>query len=183
MDVIKTQQISAKLIEKVIVQPLVLLSIVENYNRVAKDTRKCIVSVLLSSSFKGSVNINNSYVPNPVLVVIDVQPKELGIPTKAYYDVEEMLNKEHEKAEDSKPATAPATSVVSPRRFCHNTFQNLLKLEWEDRGRREECGASCMLHLRCLIGNNFVFFRNMFGDRWPPKTFNVTLLDNIFRCV
>ena len=31
-----------------------------------------------------------SYVPNPVLVIIDVQPKELGIPTKAYYDVEEV---------------------------------------------------------------------------------------------
>lgn len=31
-----------------------------------------------------------SYVPNPVLVIIDVQPKELGIPTKAYYDIEEV---------------------------------------------------------------------------------------------
>ncbi|PPD82675.1 hypothetical protein GOBAR_DD20392 [Gossypium barbadense] len=32
----------------------------------------------------------HNYVPNPVLVIIDVQPKELGIPTKAYYDVEEV---------------------------------------------------------------------------------------------
>ena len=31
-----------------------------------------------------------SYVPNPVLVIIDVQPKELGIPSKAYYAVEEV---------------------------------------------------------------------------------------------
>lgn len=31
-----------------------------------------------------------SYVPNPVLVIIDVQPKELGIPTKAYCTVEEV---------------------------------------------------------------------------------------------
>ena len=31
-----------------------------------------------------------SYVPNPVLVIIDVQPKELGIPSKAYYVVEEV---------------------------------------------------------------------------------------------
>lgn len=30
------------------------------------------------------------YVPNPVLVIIDVQPKELGIPTKAYYAIEEV---------------------------------------------------------------------------------------------
>ena len=31
-----------------------------------------------------------SFVPNPVLVIIGVQPKELGIPTKAYYAVEEV---------------------------------------------------------------------------------------------
>ncbi|KAM7271433.1 hypothetical protein ACFE04_030647 [Oxalis oulophora] len=61
MDVIKTQQISSKPIEKVIVHPLVLLSIVDNYNRVAKDTRKRVVGVLLGSSFKGTVDISNSY--------------------------------------------------------------------------------------------------------------------------
>ena len=61
MDVIKTQQISAKPIEKVIVHPLVLLSIVDNYNRVAKDTRKRVVGVLLGSSFKGTVDVTNSY--------------------------------------------------------------------------------------------------------------------------
>eukprot|EP01097_Dermamoeba_algensis_P008981 TRINITY_DN618_c0_g3_i3.p1 TRINITY_DN618_c0_g3~~TRINITY_DN618_c0_g3_i3.p1 ORF type:complete len:263 (-),score=81.98 TRINITY_DN618_c0_g3_i3:252-1040(-) len=30
------------------------------------------------------------YVPNPVFVIIDVQPTELGIPTKAYVTVEEL---------------------------------------------------------------------------------------------
>jgi hypothetical protein len=33
---------------------------------------------------------NFRYVPNPVLVIIDVQPKELGIPSKAYYAIEEV---------------------------------------------------------------------------------------------
>lgn len=61
MDVIKTQQISSRPIEKVIVHPLVLLSIVDNYNRVAKDTRKRVVGVLLGSSFKGTVDVSNSY--------------------------------------------------------------------------------------------------------------------------
>uniref|UniRef100_A0A803R3J8 JAB1/MPN/MOV34 metalloenzyme domain-containing protein n=1 Tax=Cannabis sativa TaxID=3483 RepID=A0A803R3J8_CANSA len=61
MDVIKTQQISARPIEKVIVHPLVLLSIVDNYNRVARDTRKRVVGVLLGSSFKGTVDVTNSY--------------------------------------------------------------------------------------------------------------------------
>ncbi|RZB42133.1 26S proteasome non-ATPase regulatory subunit 7-like B [Glycine soja] len=37
----------------------------------------------------------NVYVPNPVLVIIDVEPKELGIPRKTYYVVEEV--KEYSK--------------------------------------------------------------------------------------
>ncbi|GAA0152702.1 translation initiation factor [Lithospermum erythrorhizon] len=40
----------------------------------------------------------NDYVPNPVLVIIDVQPKELGIPTKAYYAVEEVKENATEKS-------------------------------------------------------------------------------------
>ncbi|KHG27949.1 putative 26S proteasome non-ATPase regulatory subunit 7 -like protein [Gossypium arboreum] len=166
MDVIKTQQISSRPIEKVIVHPLVLLSIVDNYNRVAKDTRKRVIGVLLGTSFKGTVDVTNSYavpfeedekdpsiwfldhnyhesmfsmfkringevifflwisepmrsvaakehvfiplidcfwcfgyVPNPVLVIIDVQPKELGIPTKAYYDVEEVKENATQKSQ------------------------------------------------------------------------------------
>lgn len=61
MDVIKSQQISSRPIEKVIVHPLVLLSIVDHYNRVAKDTRKRVVGVLLGSSFKGTVDVSNSF--------------------------------------------------------------------------------------------------------------------------
>ncbi|KAM1020173.1 hypothetical protein ACFX13_042197 [Malus domestica] len=160
MDVIKTQQISSRPIEKVIVHPLVLLSIVDNYNRVAKDSRKRVVGVLLGSSFKGTVDVTNSYavpfeeddkdpsiwfldhnyheamysmakrinakehvvgwystgpklrendldihglfydyVPNPVLVIIDVQPKELGIPTKAYCAVEEVKENATQKSQ------------------------------------------------------------------------------------
>ncbi|CAK7324910.1 unnamed protein product [Dovyalis caffra] len=160
MDVIKTQQVQAKPIEKVIVHPLVLLSIVDNYTRVAKDSRKRVIGVLLGSSFKGTIDVTNSYavpfeeddkdssiwfldhnyhesmfsmfkrinakehvvgwystgpklrendldihqlfhnyVPNPVLVIIDVQPKELGIPTKAYYDVEEVKENATQKSQ------------------------------------------------------------------------------------
>lgn len=61
MDVIKTQQISSRPVEKVVVHPLVLLSIVDNYNRVAKESRKRVVGVLLGSSFKGTVDVSNSY--------------------------------------------------------------------------------------------------------------------------
>lgn len=61
MDVVKAQQISGRAIEKVIVHPLVLLSIVDNYNRVARDSRKRVIGVLLGSSFRGTVDVTNSY--------------------------------------------------------------------------------------------------------------------------
>lgn len=67
MDVIKSQQISARPIEKVIVHPLVLLSIVDNYTRVAKDTRKRVIGVLLGSSYKGTVDVTNSYAGSLIL--------------------------------------------------------------------------------------------------------------------
>ncbi|KAK7855010.1 26s proteasome non-atpase regulatory subunit 7 like protein a [Quercus suber] len=124
MDVIKSQQISSKPIEKVIVHPLVLLSIVDNYNRVAKDTRRRVVGVLLGSTFKGTVDVTNSYaVPfeeddkDPSIWFLDHNyheamfsmfkrinakehvPKELGIPTKAYYDVEEVKENATQKSQ------------------------------------------------------------------------------------
>ena len=61
MDVIKSQQISSRAIQKVVVHPLVLLSIVDHFNRVARDTKKRVVGVLLGSSAKGTVDITNSY--------------------------------------------------------------------------------------------------------------------------
>ncbi|GFP82198.1 26S proteasome non-ATPase regulatory subunit 7 homolog a, partial [Phtheirospermum japonicum] len=42
---------------------------------------------------------DNSYVPTPLLVIIDVQPKELGIPTKAYYAVEEVKENATQKSQ------------------------------------------------------------------------------------
>ncbi|KAG0577596.1 hypothetical protein KC19_5G167300 [Ceratodon purpureus] len=39
------------------------------------------------------------YCPNPVLVIIDVQPRELGIPTKAYYAVEEVKEDATQKSQ------------------------------------------------------------------------------------
>lgn len=67
MDVIKTQQISSRPVEKVVVHPLVLLSIVDHYNRVARDTRKRVIGVLLGSSFRGVVDVTNSYAGVPHL--------------------------------------------------------------------------------------------------------------------
>lgn len=45
----------------VVVHPLVLLSTVDHYNRVAKDTSKRVVGVLLGETYKGRVDVTNSY--------------------------------------------------------------------------------------------------------------------------
>ena len=136
---------------KVVIHPIVLLSVVDHYNRVAKDTKKRVVGMLLGQVSKGVVDVLNCYavpfeederdlkiwfldhnyheqmyamyrkvnasekligwystgpkirpgdmqidqlvrryVPNPVMVIVDVKPKTLGIPTEAYQAVEEI---------------------------------------------------------------------------------------------
>ena len=45
----------------VVIHPLVLLSVVDHYNRVAKDTKKRIVGVLLGSYIRNKVDITNSF--------------------------------------------------------------------------------------------------------------------------
>ena len=44
-----------------VVHPIVLLSVVDHYNRVAKDTQKRVVGMLLGSVSKGVVDITNCY--------------------------------------------------------------------------------------------------------------------------
>lgn len=65
MDVVKAAQLSGRTLERVVVHPLVLLSIVDHYNRVARDTRKRVVGVLLGTSSRGSVDVTNSYAGKP----------------------------------------------------------------------------------------------------------------------
>lgn len=135
----------------VVVAPLVLLSVVDHFNRIAKDTKKRVLGVLLGENKGSSIRVANSfavpfeedeknagvwfldhnyvetmgdmfkkvnakekligwyhtgpklrgsdlqinelfkkYTPNPLLLVIDVQPKLIGIPTDAYIAVEEI---------------------------------------------------------------------------------------------
>lgn len=46
---------------EVVVHPLVLLSVVDHYNRVAKDTKKRVVGVLLGEVYKGRVDATNCF--------------------------------------------------------------------------------------------------------------------------
>jgi len=45
----------------VVVHPLVLLSVVDHYHRVARDTSKRVVGVLLGEAHKGRVDVSNSF--------------------------------------------------------------------------------------------------------------------------
>ncbi|CAD7702890.1 unnamed protein product [Ostreobium quekettii] len=47
--------------ERVVLHPLVLLSVVDHYNRVARDSRKRVVGVLLGACHRGVVDITNSF--------------------------------------------------------------------------------------------------------------------------
>lgn len=46
---------------KVIVHPIVLLSAVDHYNRVAKNTKKRVVGMLLGEYSQGVLDVTNSY--------------------------------------------------------------------------------------------------------------------------
>lgn len=43
------------------------------------------------------------YTPNPLLVIIDVQPKEAGVPTDAYFAVEEIKDVSFSKGSGGGP--------------------------------------------------------------------------------
>ncbi|CAG2061702.1 unnamed protein product [Timema podura] len=107
---------------KVVVHPLVLLSVVDHFTRMGKiGNQKRVVGVLLGSwRAKGILDVSNSfaarekivgwyhtgpklhqndvainelvrrYSTNSVLVIIDAEPKDLGLPTEAYRAVEEV---------------------------------------------------------------------------------------------
>merc|ERR1711972_1056675 len=139
----------------VVVHPIVLLSVVDHYNRVAKGTTKRVVGTLLGEVTDFQLHITNCfavpfeedprdpqvwfvdhnfhenmfamfkkvntkervvgwystgpkikpsdlsihelyrrYCPEPVLVVMDVQPKDLDLPMEAYYSVQEQTSDE-----------------------------------------------------------------------------------------
>lgn len=70
--------ITANVATEVIVHPLVLLSVVDHYNRVAKDTKKRVVGVLLGSKTGNRIDATNSFaVPfeedlnNPIVWFLD----------------------------------------------------------------------------------------------------------------
>ena len=60
--------------DQVVVHPLVLLSIVDHYNRVARDTRKRVVGVLLGEKSKGRLDVTNSFAGAATLTAAHLFP-------------------------------------------------------------------------------------------------------------
>jgi len=139
----------------VVIHPIVLLSVVDHYNRVAKGTTKRVIGTLLGESYDLKLHITNCfaipfeedardpqvwfldhnfheqmfsmfkkvnqkervvgwystgpkikpsdlsihelfrrYCPEPILVVMDVQPKDIELPMECYYSVQENTSDE-----------------------------------------------------------------------------------------
>jgi 26S proteasome regulatory subunit N8 len=51
----------AALPNEVVVHPLVLLSVVDHFTRVAKGTDRRVVGILLGETYKGKIDVTNSY--------------------------------------------------------------------------------------------------------------------------
>lgn len=81
------------------------------------------------------------YTPNPLLVIIDVQPKEVGVPTDAYFAVEEIkdvsnshltwTNKTREITRSANPEETLAYSCIG----WHNNIQDVRSHALNDRSR------------------------------------------------
>ena len=56
------------------------------------------------------------YTPNPLLVIIDVQPKEVGVPTDAYFAVEEIKDVRHPSPGCAPPPRSPPFFFQFPSR-------------------------------------------------------------------
>ncbi|KAJ1338098.1 26S proteasome regulatory subunit N8 [Microdochium nivale] len=200
----------------VTVAPLVLLSVVDHYNRAAKGTRKRVVGVLLGQNDGQVVRVSNSfavpfeednddpsvwfldhnyvenmndmfkkinarekligwyhsgpklrasdleinelfkrYTPDPLLVIIDVQPKESGVPTDAYFAVEEIKDVRTSRTISPLPASqvAPLWWRSHANNFLgrHNNRKDLCTHPVHDRGGRggrDRCRAPASRHQR-----------------------------------
>ncbi|KAI9222909.1 maintenance of mitochondrial structure and function-domain-containing protein [Blastocladiella britannica] len=159
--------LSSALPDRVVVHPLVLLSVVDHYNRVAKNTKKRVVGILLGQRSGATYNVANSFavpfeeddkdpsvwfldhnyvesmqemfkkvnarerligwyhsgpklraadieinelfkrfIKDPILVVVDVKPNHVGLPTDAYYSIEDIKD-------DGTPVTRTFMHVPS----------------------------------------------------------------------
>lgn len=73
------------------------------------------------------------YTPNPLLVIVDVQPKEVGVPTDAYFAVEEIKDvSQHCHCSMS----GQGVQLILRTTGWHNNLQDLRPYPFSHRSRR-----------------------------------------------
>jgi 26S proteasome regulatory subunit N8 len=75
------------------------------------------------------------YTPNPLLVIIDVQPKESGVPTDAYFAVEEIKDVSRSYSSISSKENQADSSLLLYVGWHHH-FSNICPHTFDYRGRR-----------------------------------------------
>lgn len=65
------------------------------------------------------------YTPNPLLVIIDVQPKESGVPTDAYFAVEEIKDVGHRTNPFSLPLSARHRAALVEQARSRTLFNDV----------------------------------------------------------
>lgn len=76
------------------------------------------------------------YTPNPLLVIIDVQPKEVGVPTDAYFAVEEIKDVRLPPPGSSPLIFQGATNIHNRETGRHHHDKNLHAHPLHNRSRR-----------------------------------------------
>lgn len=227
--------------QSVVVHPLVLLSTVYHYSRVAKDTRKRVVGVLLGESSKGTLDITNSfavpfdeddrnpgiwyldhdfleamytmfkkvaakekiigwystgprikpadleihelfrkYCSDPVYVVIDVKPREMGVPTEAYValqeekdDGTEALYTFHHVPSEIGAYEAEEIGVEHLLRDIKDTSVSTLAQQVGDR-------LHAMKGLHSLLGDMQTYLENVLSGKLPVNHQIISHMQDVF---
>merc|ERR1712216_1016454 len=225
----------------VVVHPLVLLSTVDHYHRVAEGTRKRVVGVLLGEYSKGVLDITNSfavpfdeddrnpaiwyldhdfldamytmfkkvaakekivgwystgprikpadleiheifreYCANPVYVVIDVKPREMGVPTEAYVALQEdkddgtaALYTFHHVPSEIGAYEAEEIGVEHLLRDIKDTSVSTLAQQVSNR-------LNAMKGLHSRLGDMQTYLENVLSEKLPVNHQIIAHLQDVF---
>ena len=143
--------------DSVVVHPLVLLSVVDHYNRVAKDTRKRVVGVLLGETYKGRTDITNSFAGFAALITpslattlpLDGRGQSM-ISSKRFTTLMPSERRLHRQADWQQGGARPA--ALSTRRHAPPLKAHVLLSPWLKEKAAHALPESTVcsaLHLRC----------------------------------
>lgn len=129
------------MVKSVVIHPLVLLSVVDHYNRVAKDTSRRVVGVLLGEISKGKVDVTNSFA---VPYESDKKDKTVWFVDHNYLEEMAAMFRKVNARElvvgfySSSPKIEPSDLAIAElfRRFCKDPVFTIIDV----RADREDSG-------------------------------------------